>query len=167
MIIIGKESQIYQPVTILNNENHKVQIGSKCSIGQFSFIAARNFIMENNCELGPGTIIGGGGDVTLMDSSTLAYGVKLIPSTFTTNGKYMNDIIYKQKPESNDIIRGSIIIGKGAYIGSGAVICISEKNLHITIGDFSVVGALTFINKDVPSYTIVHANQTLNVMRRN
>lgn len=155
---------IYQPTVILEDENHIVQISDRSVIGQFSFIAARKFIMEEGSEIGPGSVIGGGGDVTLMESSTLAYGVKLVPSTFTTKGKYMNDHI--REPESVDMLRGSIVIGKGAYIGSGAVICVSEKNLHIRIGDFAVIGALTYIDKDVPPDTIVHARQTLEQRRR-
>lgn len=155
---------IYQPTVILEDKKHTVQIGNNCVIGQFSFIAARKFIMEDGSEISPGCIIGGGGDVTLMESSTLAYGVKLIPATFTTKGEYMNDHI--RGYESVDMIRGSIVIGKGAYIGSGAVICVSEKNLDIRIGDFAVIGALTYIDKDVPPDTIVHARQTLEQRRR-
>jgi len=157
-------TMIYQPTSILEDENHIVKIGDRCVIGQFSFIAARKFIMEDGSEIGPGSIIGGGGDVTLMESSTLAFGVKLIPSTFTTKGKYMNDRI--RESESVDMLRGSIVIGNGAYIGSGAVICVSENNPHIRIGDFAVIGALTYIDKDVPPDTIVYARQTLDQSRR-
>lgn len=155
---------IYQPTVILEDEKHTVRIGNNCVIGQFSFIAARNFIMENGSEISPGCMIGGGGDVTLMESSTLAFGVKLIPATFTTKSKYMNDRI--RETESVDMLRGSIVIGKGAYIGSGAVICVSEKNPHIKIGDFAVIGALTYIDKDVPPDTVVHARQKLDQRRR-
>jgi serine O-acetyltransferase len=160
---IGEQTKIYEPTTILDGPEHDVQIGNKCAIGQYAFIAARKLVMEDGAEIGPGSIIGGGGDVTLREYSTLAYGVKLIPSTFTTAGEYMNDSIFRNKPQSTNIIRGSIVIGKGAYIGSGAVVCISKTNLNINIGDFSVIGALTYIDKDVPSNTVVHANQVLNI----
>lgn len=162
-MIIGEGTQIYQPSTILDGDGHDVRIGNNCAIGQFSFIAARKFIMENNSEIGPSVVIGGGGDVTLMETSTVTYGAKIIPATFATKGTYMNDRIESQ---GTNMIRGSVVIGKGAYIGSGAIICISEKNPHIKIGDFAVIGALTYIDKDVQPNTVIHNCQKLELRKR-
>lgn len=172
----GEGTKIYYPTVILEGDGHEVHIGNNCSIGQFSFIAARKFIMEDNSEIGPSVIIGGGGDVTLMKSSTVTYGAKLIPATFTTEGKYMNDNVHNGISPLVDtityepntcMIRGSITIGEGAYIGSGAIICVSDENPHIKIGDFAVIGALTYIDEDVPARSVVHSNKALIWRKRN
>lgn len=158
---VGKGTIIYKPVEIVETKNHHIVIGKNCRIGQFSFIAARNFIMNEGAEISPLVVIGGGGDVVLGKFSTINFGAKLIPATFSTKGQYMNDLHEKSK-----FIRGSITIGEGAYIGSGAIICISEEHPHIKIGDFAVIGALSYIDKDVPENMIVHPKQTMYHVER-
>ena len=147
---VGLGTKIYDPIVILK-VGHELVIGKNCSIGQFAFIAARKLVMEDGAEICPHAILGGGGDITLGKYSTVSYGTKLIPATFSTDGKYMNDNI----PEKSKIIRGSITLGEGAYIGSGAVVCVSKKCLHIKIGDYAVVGALTYLDHSLPANTII------------
>jgi acetyltransferase-like isoleucine patch superfamily enzyme len=112
--------------------------------------------MEEGAEIGPLAVLGGGGNIFLHKYSTINYGAKLIPGTFVTDGEYMNDAI----PERSHQIVGSITIDEGAYIGSNAVICISKNNPNIKIGKFAVIGALSYIDKDVPAYKIIHPLQT-------
>jgi len=152
---VGLGTRIYEPVVILK-VGHELIIGKNCSIGQFSFIAARKLVMEDGAEICPHAILGGGGDITLGKYSTVNFGAKLIPATFSTEGRYMNDNI----PKKSRIIRGSITLGQGAYIGSGAVVCVSKKCLHIKIGNYAVVGALTYLDHSVPANTIIHPKGT-------
>ncbi len=159
---IGRGSIIYEPVVILDDEKHQVIIGENCHISQFAFIAARKFVMMDGAEVGTHAILGGGGDITLGKFSTINYGATLIPATFSTKGQYMNDRI----PQKSKVIRGSITIGEGAYVGSGAVVCVSEKCLHIKIGDYAVVGALSYIDESVPPYTIIYPKKQYIVKRR-
>ena len=162
---VGDGTIIYEPVVIVE-AGHFITIGRNCRIGQFTFIGARTFVMDDEAEIGPQVTIGGGGDVHLGERSTINYGARLIPGTFSTKGVFMNDVVHQREYALTDMIRGSIIVGKGAYIGSNAVICISKKNPDIKIGDFAVIGALSYIDKNVPAYTTIHPYQTLHRRKR-
>lgn len=147
---IHETAKIYEPVVILDTD---VIIEKDCRIGQFTFIAARNFRMCEGAQISPQATVGGGGDVTMDKFSVLGFGARLIPATDTLKGKYMCD----SKPESERaIIRGSIHIGEGTYIGSNAVVCVSEKYPGIHIGRFSVIGAGTYIDRSLTAYTVIH-----------
>lgn len=162
MINVGHGTIIYQPVSIVDDDKHFIDIGKNCRIGQFTFIGARNFTMKEGAEICPCVVIAGGGDVTLGEFSTVNFHCTLIPSTFTTDGEYMNDVI----PEKSVSVCGSIEIGKGAYIGSNAVICVSKKHPRIHIGDRAVIGALSYIDHDVEANTIVHPKISYEVKSR-
>jgi len=159
---VGRGTVIYQPVTILDDAKHIVQIGNDCRIGQYTFIGARKFIMKEGAEICPCAVIAGGGDVTLNEFSTVNFHCTLIPSTFTPEGEYMNDVV----PEKTISVNGSIELGKGAYLGSNSVVCVSKKNPHIRIGDRAVVGALSYIDHDVKANTIVHPKTIYEVKKR-
>ncbi len=151
MIKIGQGAVLYEPVSIVDDEHHLIEIGKNCRIGQFTFIGARHLVMKEGAEICPSAVIAGGGDVTMEEFSTVNFHCVLIPSTFTTKGLYMNDTV----PDKSDAVHGSIELGKGAYIGSGAVICVSAKNPNIRIGDRAVIGALSYIDHDVKANSII------------
>lgn len=162
MIKVGQGSVIYQPVSIVDDEKHRIEIGKNCRIGQFTFIGARNLVMKEGAEICPCVVISGGGDVTLREFSTINFHCTLIPSTFTTEGEFMNDSI----PEKSVAVRGSILVGRGAYIGSNSVICVSKKHPDIHIGDYAVIGAMSYIDHDVEADTIVHPKITYESRKR-
>lgn len=159
---VGRGTIIYQPVTILDDAKHVVEIGENCRIGQYTFIGARNFTMKEGAEVCPCAVIAGGGDVVMKEYSTVNFHCTLIPSTFTPDGEYMNDVV----PEKSVSVHGSIEIGKGAYIGSNAVVCVSKENPHIHIGDRAVIGSLSYIDHDVEPNTIVHPKIIYDVKKR-
>lgn len=159
---VGRGTVIYQPVTILDDAKHIVQIGNNCRIGQYTFIGARKFTMKEGAEICPCAVIGGGGDVILNEFSTVNFHCTLIPSTFTTDGEYMNDVV----PGKSVSVRGSIELGKGTYLGSNAVVCVSKKNPHIRIGDYAVVGALSYIDHDVEANTVVRPKMVYEISKR-
>lgn len=162
---VGDGTIIYEPVVIVE-AGHFISIGRNCRIGQFTFIGARNFVMDDEAEIGPQVTIAGGGDVHLGERSTINYGARLIPGTFSIQGVFMNDVVYQREHALTNMIRGSITVGNGAYIGSNTVICVTEKNPDIKIGDRAVIGALTYIDKNVPANTITHPYQTLHWRQR-
>jgi galactoside O-acetyltransferase len=162
MIKVGSDTIIYQPVSIVDDDKHFVNIGKNCRIGQFTFIGARNLTMKDGAEIGAAVVIAGGGDVTLEEFSTVNFHSTLIPSTFTTGGEYMNDVA----ADKSIAVHGSIKIGKGAYVGSNAVICVSRKNPHIHIGDRAVIGALSYIDHDVEANTIIYPKTNFEIKGR-
>lgn len=152
--MIHDSAKIWQPTTILK-ANRNITIGPKCRIGQYCFIAPNTLVMEEGAEISPLVVLGGGGDIYMCRYSTVNYGARLIPATFTTKGQYMNDAMMEVDEKQVDVIRGSIKLEEGAVIGSNAVVCISEKYKDIVIGMHSVVGAGVYLDSSVPDYTVV------------
>jgi len=112
--------------------------------------------MEEGAEISPLVALGGGGNVHMGKYSTVDYGAKLIPATFTTQGKYMNDAIMNELPQRLaelggviEVVRGSITLEEGATIGANAVVCVSRRCPNITIGAFSVIGAGSYIDHSI------------------
>jgi acetyltransferase-like isoleucine patch superfamily enzyme len=155
MKTIHNTAKIWEPVIILENDRDII-IGPNCRIGQFAFIAARKLLMDEGAEISPLVAIGGGGEVHLCRYSTVDYGAKLIPATFTTSGKYMNDAKLCDDPKDTDVLRGSITLKEGAVVGANAIVCVSKRCPDIIIGEFAVIGSGSYIDHSIESYTIVH-----------
>jgi len=153
---IGEGTQIFEPVTIVHKE--EISIGKNCSIGQFCFIGCKDLTIMDEVEICPQVTISGHGKVTIGRGATICYGARIIPSTMDKKFTYMNDLVRHKSPNLSDVISGSITIGEGAYIGSNAVICISEKHPNISIGDFAIVGALSYLDKSVLPHAVFHPN---------
>jgi acetyltransferase-like isoleucine patch superfamily enzyme len=163
MIKYGEGTVVYQPVVILDSPTKEIVFGKKCSIGQFSFIAARKLIVEDNVEICPYSTIHGGGDVYIGRGVGVGWGVRIIPATTTKETKYSADTMSSESPDNVEIIRGSITIEEGVWLAANAMICISRKRPNITIGKFARIGAMSYIDKDVPPYAIVRPVQNLNI----
>jgi len=149
---VGSGSKIYETAKIVQ-DGHEIVIGENCLIGDFAFVAARKLVMEDGSQMSPHAIIGGGGEVYLGKFSVVGFGAILLPATDSPAGRYMCEA----KPEEErEIIRGSITLGQGAYIGSGAVICVSKKCPHIKIGEYAVVGVSSYIDESVAAGIIIH-----------
>lgn len=151
---IHKSAKIWQPTTILE-ANRTIDIGEYCRIGQYCFIAPRKLVMEEGAEISPLAVLGGGGDIYMCRYSTVDYGAKLIPATFSTDGLYMNDAMLEIDPAKVEVVRGSITLEEGAVIGSNATICVSKACKDIIIGKHSVVGANMYIDKSLPPETVI------------
>jgi len=132
-------------------------------IGDFVFIHLRDLTMDEGAQIAPHAILSGGGIVIMHEYSVVGFGAHLITGTDTPKGKYMCEVA---KPEERHVIKGIIILKKRAYIGSNAMICITEENPKITIGENSVIGAFSYIDKDIPSNVIVYPKQELIIKGR-
>lgn len=94
-----------------------------------------------NVWIGPNTIIDGSGGLTIGDFCTISVGVHI----------YTHDNV-KQTLTSgkHPIERAPVKIGSNVYIAPNAII-----TKGVSIGNFSVIGAHAFVNKDVPENSIV------------
>lgn len=94
-----------------------------------------------NVWIGPNTIIDGSGGLTIGDFSTISVGVHI----------YTHDNV-KQTLTSGKIPieRAPVSIGSNVYIAPNAIII-----KGVSIGNFSIIGAHAFVNKDVPDNSIV------------
>lgn len=95
----------------------------------------------SNVWIGPNTIIDGSGGLTIGDFCTISAGVHI----------YTHDNV-KQTLTSGKlpIERATVSIGSNVYIAPNAIIA-----KGVSIGNFSIIGAHAFVNKDVPDNAIV------------
>lgn len=94
-----------------------------------------------NVWIGPNTIIDGSGGLTIGDFCTISVGVHI----------YTHDNV-KQTLTSgkHPIERSPVQIGNNVYIAPNAII-----TKGVSIGNFCIIGAHAFVNKDVPDNSIV------------
>lgn len=91
-----------------------------------------------NCWIGPFTILdGSAGELVIGDNCNISAGVHI----------YTHDTVDRIIYDSN-ISKSSVTIGSHCYIGPNVVI-----SKGVNIGDYVVIGANSFVNKDIPSNT--------------
>ena len=157
-IVYGKPS-IYSTAKIVQiGDYSKFVINDKTIIGDYAFIALNEFYMHHGAQIAPHACLSGGGKIVMFSNSVVGFGAQLITGTDTPKGKFMCEAA---SDKERKVIRGSITLKPGAYVGSGAIICVSSKKQDIIIGHNSVVGAGTYLDESVPDNTIVHPVQNL------
>lgn len=82
------------------------------------------------CWIGPNTVIDGTGGLEIGNNCTISAGVHI----YTHNSIDRNHIKHQQ-----------VKIGDNTYIGPNSVI-----QMGVTIGDNVIIGALSFVNKNIP-----------------
>ena len=115
--------------------------GEATSIYQDSLVIG-NVNIGRNTWVGPYTILDGSGNLTIGNNCSISSGVQIY--THDTVKKRISNGASKKEIEPT-------IIGDSCYIGPLAVI---QKG--VTIGNHVIIGALSFVNKDIPSYTIAY-----------
>jgi len=91
--------------------------------------------------IGPFTLLDGSGGLQIGDNCSISSGVQI----------YTHDTVkWALSNGKAEYERAPVKIGNCCYIGPQTVIA-----KGVTIGDHSVVGACSFINHDIPAYSIV------------
>jgi acetyltransferase-like isoleucine patch superfamily enzyme len=93
-----------------------------------------------NTWIGPYTLLDGSGGLEIGDYCSISAGVHIYTHDTVKWALSGGEAEYEHAP---------VKIGNCCYIGSQTVV-----NKGITIGDHCVVGACSFVNGDLPSYTI-------------
>lgn len=100
-----------------------------------------NVKVGKNCWIGPNTILdGSGGVLEIGDGCDISAGVQI----------YTHDTVNKVT-SGGEIKKDSVSIGKHCYIGPNVII-----SLGVRIGDNVIVGANSFVNRDIPSNSKGH-----------
>jgi acetyltransferase-like isoleucine patch superfamily enzyme len=94
----------------------------------------------HNTWIGPFTLLEGSGGLTIGSHCSISAGVHI----FTHDS-----VDWALSGGKAEYVKAPVSIGDCCYIGSQTVIA-----RGVTIGDHSVVGACSFVNKDIPPYTI-------------
>jgi acetyltransferase-like isoleucine patch superfamily enzyme len=91
-----------------------------------------------NTWIGPNVILdGSGGPLAIGDYCSISAGVQI----------YTHDTVaWSTSLGQADYAKGPTTIGNGAYIGPNSVIA-----KGVTIGDRAVIGAMSFVNADIPA----------------
>lgn len=90
--------------------------------------------------IGPLTLLDGTGGLTIGDHCSISAGVQI----------YTHDTVkWALSDGQADPERAPVAIGDGCYIGSQTVI-----SKGVRIGDHAVVGACSFVDRDIPAYTV-------------
>lgn len=118
----------------------------RCDFGNFSSVYDSVLIfgkpsVGEHCWIGPFTIIDGSGGLTIGNWCTISAGVHI----------YSHDNISQTLTSGSEAIqRAPVIIGNNVYIGPHSVI---TRGVHV--GDCSIIGGFSLVNRDVEPYTFV------------
>jgi acetyltransferase-like isoleucine patch superfamily enzyme len=93
-----------------------------------------------NTWIGPFTLLDGSGGLSIGDGCSISSGVHI----------YSHDTVRWAVSEGRaEPERSKVVIGDFTYVGSQTVI-----GRGVTIGDHAVIGACSFVNRDVAPYTV-------------
>ncbi|RPG49567.1 MAG: acyltransferase [Gammaproteobacteria bacterium TMED104] len=93
--------------------------------------------VANDTWIGPNVILDGSGGLSIGSHCSISAGVQI----------YTHDTVKKSTSLGQDPIeKGATSIGNGVYIGPNTIV-----QQGVNIGDKAIIGAMSFINKDVPA----------------
>lgn len=124
-----------------------VDLGAHCRIGDFAFIFAGEGVkIGEYTDFQPHTVIWGGGLTIIGDRVSTGPGTVFLSATYShAAGLKMVDGLGEGSAQA---IGGKLVVGNDVYIGARSVI------MPVTIGECAVIGAGSFVNKDLEPFGI-------------
>jgi acetyltransferase-like isoleucine patch superfamily enzyme len=114
--------------------------GNQSSIYQQSYVYG-DVRVGAHTWVGPMTLLDGTGGLTIGDYCSISAGVQI----------YTHDTVKWALTAGKAVhAHGPVVIGNCCHIGALSIVV-----KGVTIGDHCVVGAHSFVNRDVPAYTVV------------
>lgn len=143
---IGEGTIIYDYAKVVKPE--VIEIGNNCKIDDFVFIyGGEGIIIGDFTHIGSFTSIIGGGSITMGKYVGVSQGVRFV--TGTNDYKRKGHLTAAVPIEEQAFYHGHIEIEDEVLIGTNAVIM-----PNVTIGEGAVIGAQTFVNKDIEPWSI-------------
>lgn len=137
-----------------------IELDDHCRIRDFVFIFGGIGVrIGKYTDMQPHSVIWGGGETIIGDYVSVGPGVVLLSAVYShKEGLRMVDGL----PEgATKALYGKLVIGNDIYIGAN---CTLMPNIHI--GDGAVIGAGSFVNKDIEPWSINVGSPTRKIGER-
>ena len=152
---IVRPCSIKSPDRLQLGKNVLIQRNCHLHCGGLSWSHGKGgIIIGNNCCISENNVFYGAGEIVIGDHTNTAPGVMI----FSSRGDY--SIKYAKKPEIVHYF-GKVKLGSYVRIFSNVVIAPG-----VNIGDGAVVGSCSFVNRDIPPWTVVAGNPARVVRNR-
>lgn len=145
---VGRDVRIHKSVIILGGK--KIRVGSHVRIDCFSLLSAgeQGITIGDHVHIAVGVcLFGSGGRIEVSDFA----GISARTLIYTATDDYTaGNLTGPTIPDKyRKVICGDVILGKHSVVGCGSVV------MPCRIGVAATVGALSFVNKDVPDFEVV------------
>ena len=155
---IGKNVQIYDPVTFINPEY--IVLNSNIIISEFSFInAGLGLFVGNYIHISPHTSVMGGGHCILEDFVGLSTGVRLITGMDDYSGKALTNPTVPLEYRSID--KSMIHCKKHSLLATNVVV-----HPGVTIGEGAVAASNSVVTKDLEPWGVYMGSPAKKVKER-
>jgi galactoside O-acetyltransferase len=149
-IVAGENVAVHRTVEFFNPK--AIVLGDNVRIDCFCFISAREkVVLGDNVHIASGANISGSEGVEMGNFSGLSNRVSL----FTASDDYIEG--YLTNPtvpeEFKKVKRGKVFLGEHVIVGCGSIIMPG-----VTLARGVSIGALSFVNRNLPEYSIAAGN---------
>lgn len=145
---VGKWIDVRWGLRVNNPLN--IRIGNHVKIDRLSRLSSYEgggIMIEDDCYIGQCFSVMAGGDVIIKKATLIASYVAVISENHSMNP--MLGIDYGKQA----LIKKDVVIGENCWIGERAIILPG-----VSIGDWSIIGAGSVVNKSIPPYSIAAGN---------
>lgn len=153
--LLGKKYFIHKTVIIWNKKN--LVLKNNAQIYEYAIIRAREnkVIIGQNTQIGPFCVILVGDGVDIGDN------VLIGPHCVFAAGQHDYKQLEKPMMEAGGISKGKIRIGNDVWIGANTTIIDG-----VTVGNGAVIGANSFVNKDVEPFGVYAGTPAKKITNR-
>lgn len=138
---------------IFKNQNGKIAKDTRQS-STTTFVNKQNITIGNNVYIGHYTILDGTGGLEIGDGCQIAARASILTHSTHISIRILGNMpLYTRIQKDYGYKSGKVKIGSFTFVGTGAII-----TSGVTIGKGCIVGANSFVNSDMPDYSIAYGS---------